>query len=43
MSMLLSETGEFLTKNNEIAKTFNSFLEIVTDSFYLVGLLELMY
>ena len=43
MSMLLSENGEFLTKNNEIAKIFNSFLEIVTDSFYLVGLLELMY
>ena len=43
MSLLLSENGEFLTKSNEITKTFNSFLETVTDSFYLVGLLELMY
>ena len=43
MSLLLSENGEFLTKSNEIAKTFNLFLETVADSFYLVGLLELMY
>ena len=43
MSLLLSENGEFLTKSNEIAKTFNLFLETVTDSFYLAGLLELMY
>ena len=43
MSLLFSENGEFLTENNEIAKAFNSFLETVTDSFYLVGLLELMY
>ena len=43
MSLLFSENGEFLTENNEIAKAFSSFLETVTDSFYLVGLLELMY
>ena len=28
----LSENGEFLTENNKIAKTFNSFFETVTDS-----------
>ena len=31
----LSENGEFLTKNNKIAKTFNSFFETVTDSLHL--------
>ena len=31
----LSENGEFLTENNKIAKTFNSFFETVTDSLNL--------
>ena len=31
----LSENGEFLTENNRIAKTFNSFFETVTDSLNL--------
>ena len=31
----LSENGKFLTENNKIAKTFNSFFEIVTDSLNL--------
>ena len=31
----LSEYGEFLTENNKIAKTFNSFFETVTDSLNL--------
>ena len=31
----LSENGEFLTENNKIAKTFNSFFEAVTDSLNL--------
>ena len=31
----LSENGEFLTENNKIAKTFNSFFETVTDSLSL--------
>ena len=28
----LSENDEFLTENNKIAKTFNSFFETITDS-----------
>ena len=31
----LSKNGEFLTKNNKIAKTFNSFFETATDSLNL--------
>ena len=31
----LNENGEFLTENNKIAKTFNSFFETVTDSLNL--------
>ena len=31
----MSENGEFLTENNKIAKTFNSFFEAVTDSLNL--------
>ena len=31
----LSENGEFLTENNKIAKTFNSFFETVSDSLNL--------
>ena len=31
----LSENGEFLTENNKITKTFNSFFERVTDSLNL--------
>ena len=33
----LSENGEFLTENNKIAKTFNSFFETVTDSLNLLS------
>ena len=33
--IVLRENGEFLTENNNIAKTFNSFFETVTDSLHL--------
>ena len=33
--MALSENGEFLTENNNIAKTFNSIFDTVTDSLNL--------
>ena len=35
LKIALSENGEFLTENNKIAKTFNSFFETVTDSLNL--------
>ena len=40
----LSENGEFLTKNNKIAKTFNSFLrQSLIHFIYLFGLQKLMF